>query len=78
MRRERILKDLAMVDRDLARVAEMIEQQRRIVADLAGTSRPLLVAEARQLLARFQALQTADRERRDRLAIELEQLEMWQ
>lgn len=65
-----------MVERDLKRIEETIRKQEEIVNQLTGVCRPLLVAEAEQLLDRFRRLRDADIERRNRLTLELERLEV--
>lgn len=76
MNRERILKDLAMVERDLARVADSLRGQERVVAELMGMGRSALANEAKEVLAKFQGLDKADRERKDRLLRELGEIDM--
>lgn len=56
----------------LERVAEHIRRQEYIISDLEVAGRHQLVIEARELLAKFQALQSEDYARRSRLLKELE------
>lgn len=78
MNRDRLTKDLAMVDRDIARDAENIRKQQEVVAELTALGRASLVIEARELLAKFQTLQRMDVDRRARLARELEEFDNWE
>ena len=65
-----------MADRDFARVAEAIRTQQQVVAELTAAGRFVLATEARMVLAKFEGLQRMDAERRDRLKLELAELEM--
>ena len=66
-----------MVDKDLARVTESIRLQEIVVADLMAMGKTALADEARAVLSKFQLLEKSDRERRERLAWEIEETDLW-
>ena len=72
MPRDRLLKDLAQAERNVAQSADSVSLQERIVSELTAAGRSELAAEARVLLEKFQDLQNADVFRRNQLRADLD------
>ena len=71
MKRDRLLIDLAQVDRHIERGEENVIRQRQIVARLIKNGRPELAREAAELLEKFKTLQDRHLDHRKRLLEEL-------